>query len=320
MQAQKTFKFLGWAFLALLGVALAAGGQDQGFEILYEGVVESEDDVGDTQPGPIEMALYGLAGYSASGTLWASGGLRAGLTIEGFALDADVGYGTQGLDVQAGASGEISGFGVSGDVSWVLGGPPLINLAAWGQVETFRVTGNVSLAGPNTSVTLSGSTRLEGLGLSGTVGLAGGKLSQASLGASMELGDLAISGSAGLANGQLSVGCGLGLGLGPVDLIANAGYDGAVGINATVGANLNAKGLEFSAVGLFDDTGLGIELLVRLAIEGGQVGLTGRMSGGSINGEVSGSLALGATTVTFSVALDTTRGFAWAEAGIELPL
>jgi hypothetical protein len=320
MQRENAIRTLGWALAASLSVAIATVAQDQGFEIIYEGVVESGDEGAQAADSArLQLSLYGLAGYSAGGTLWASAGLRAQFAIRGFAVDADVGYGTQGLSAQAGASGELAGFGVAGDVSWTSDSTPSIDLTTWGEIELFRVTANAHLAGANSSFTLSGSTDLSGYGLSATVEVSGGKLAQASLGANLGLGDLSLSGSAGIAGGQINVGGGVGLKLGPVDLVANAGYDGAVGVNATVGANASWQGFEMSAVGLFDDTGLGLELLARLAVKGGEVGFTGRLSGGSLNAEVSGSLSLGSMTADLSIAFDTQNGFAWAEVGLEVP-
>jgi hypothetical protein len=317
MYRHRMLQAVGWTLFVVLGAVLPSVAQDQGFDVIYEGVVDPAAEPGAAQ---LDIALYGLAGYSAAGAFWASAGVRAGFSFAGLSVDVDAGYGTDGMKVQAGASAEIFGFGVAGDVTWSPGAQSIIDLRCWGALDPIRVTANVRLAGANTAVTLSGTTDLGGYGLSATVGLSGGTLAQASVGANMGLGGLSISGSAGISASGFNVGGGVGLELGPLNVIANAGYDAEVGPNATVGGSVGWEAFELNVVGLYDNTGVGAELLARLSLGTATIGFTGRFSGGALNAEVNGSLPLGSVTTSFSVAFDSQSGFAWAEVGFEMPL
>lgn len=310
---------LGCGLVVVFALFASSGAwaQDEGFDIIYEGVVDQEPDNAESV---LDLTLYGVAGFSPGGAFWATGGARAAFEFGGMLLNLDASYGTSGFQIVAGGQAEISGFGVGGDVSWSPGGPAVIDLRGWGTLDVFRLSANVLLGGANTAVTLSGSTDFEGFGLSANLGLSGGGITQALLGANMTLGGLSLSGSAGLSGGQVNVGGGAGVEVGPLSLIANAGYDGGVGVNATVGGTLGWSGFEISVIGLLDNTGVGAEVSSELALGFATLMLTGRLSGGGLSAEVGGKLPLGAAIASLSVAFDNQSGFSWAEAGFELPL
>ncbi|MBU1050629.1 hypothetical protein KKG90_11475, partial [Candidatus Bipolaricaulota bacterium] len=281
---------LGWGLFVILSLSLGGLAQDQGFDVVYEGVVDSETKAA---PSNLNLTLYGIAGTSANGAFWASAGTRMALTLGDASLTADVGYGMNGLEIQGGIQTKLLGFGVAGDVSWRPSTTPVIDLRGWGGLDAFQFTANARLAGANSAITLSGSTEFEGFGLSANLAMAGGTLSQASLGANMGLGGLSLSGSAGMTGGQVNVGGGCGLQLGPANLIASAGYDGGLGLNATAGATLGWEGFDASAIGQFDNTGVGLEASAELRF--GQTRLTfmGRFSTNTTTFEVGGTLPLG---------------------------
>lgn len=311
---------IGLAAIALLLVLAPAGrmlAQDEGFDVIYEGVVDS------ATPEPeatLDLSLYGTAGFSVGGSFWAAAGTQAVFSIESVEIDLDASYGTDGLQLLAGAQTEIAGFGVGGDLSWSPGTRPVIDVRGWGTLGVFRLTLNVRLAGANTAVTISGTTDFEGFGLSANAGLAGGRLTQASVGANAAVGALSLSGSAGLAGGTLSVGGGAGLQIGAVSVIANAGYDGAIGLNATAGGTVSLDALEITAIGLYDNTGIGSEISGELGLGAMTATFMGRFSSGGLSVEVGARLPLGPATATFSVALDDQDGFSWAEIGFDMPL
>jgi hypothetical protein len=303
-------------FIALF-ISSGAWAQDTGFDILYEGVVDSEPDKAESK---LDLLLYGVAGFNPGGTFWATGGARAAFALDGLALNVDASYGTSGFQIIAGGETEIGGFGVGGDVSWAPGGPAIIDLRGWGTVDVFRLSANVLLGGTNTAVTLSGSTDFEGFGLSANLGLSAGGLTQAAVGANMALGGLSISGSAGISGGQVNVGGGASLQVGPLSLIANAGYDGAIGMNAIVGGTLGWSAFEASVIGLLDNTGVGAEVSSELTLGPTTMMFTGRFSVGGLSVEVGVRIPLGGAVTSVSVAFDDQSGFSWAEAGFELPL
>jgi len=317
MQTKTWVRIIGWAFIIALAASLSLAAEDEGFDVSYEGVVDSQAEAAGTD---LNLALYGKAGTSGTGVFWASAGIRAGFSVEGFAVHADAGYGTNGLEVQAGAETEILGFGVAGDTTWTPGSQPTIDLRGWGTLDLLSITANVRLSGGAPAITLSASTDLEGFGLSANFGFAGGNLSQASVGANTKLGGLSVSANAGLNAGAFNVGGGAGLKLGPLNLIANAGYDGTVGINAAAGGTIGWEAFEVNAIGLYDNTGVGLELSSELSLGAMTVSFMGRFSAGGLNAEVGASLPLGALAATVSVAFDSQNGFSWAEVGIEMPL
>lgn len=307
----------GWAVIIMLAASLSLFAEDEGFDVSYEGVVDSQAEAAGTD---LNLALYGKAGTTGMGVFWASAGVRVGLSVGRVAVHADAGYGTSGLEVQAGAETEILGFGVAGDTTWSPGSQPTIDLRGWGTLDLLSITANVRLSGGAPAITLSASTDLEGFGLSANLGLAGGSLSQASVGANTKLGGLSVSGNAGLAAGTVNVGGGAGLQLGPVSLIANAGYDGAVGLNATAGGTVGWEVFQLHVVGLYDNTGAGLEVSSEVLLGAMTVSFMGRFSAGGLNAEVGASLPLGAVASSFSVAFDSQNGFSWAEVGFEMLL
>jgi hypothetical protein len=320
MKTHSKTQTIGWALLVILVLSLSGGvlAQDQGFDITYEGVVDSEPEA--VESTFVELSLYGVGGFSAGGAFWASGGARANFSLEGFTVYGDGSYGTSGLEIRAGAQTEFLGFGVAGDATWTLGNPAVIDLRTWGKLDIFRLTINVRLAGANSAITLSGNTDFERFGLSANLGVASGNLTQASIGANTQMGGLSISGSGGLSAGGLNVGGGAGFQLGPVSVIANAGYDGAVGLNATGGATVGWEPIELSVIGLYDNTGVGLQVSSELKLGSTTLTFMGRFSGGGLTGDVGGNLPLGAAIASFSVAFDSQNGFAWAEVGFEMPL
>jgi len=319
MNRQVASLFLGMGFLALVSLSpsIGAWAQDEGFDIIYEGVV---DQGGEQAASSLDLSLYGVGGFSPGGAFWATAGGRAAFEADGLAINVDASYGTNGLEIVAGARTEISGFGVAGDVTWSSSSRPVIDLRAWGTLAAFRLTIGVRLAGTNTAITLGGSTDFEGSGLSANVGLAGGTLAQAAVGANLDLGGLTVSGSAGLAGGELSLGGGAGLQLGPVSLIANAGYSGAVGLNATAGGTVGWDAVELSAIGMFDDTGVGAEVSCSLGLGAMRVSFMGRFTSGGLTAEIGGTIPLGAIVTSVSVAFDDQSGLSWVEARFEMPL
>ena len=131
---------------------------------------------------------------------------------------------------------------------------------------------------------------------------------------------MSVSGSAGISGGQVNVGGGASLQAGPVSLVANAGYDGAIGMNAIAGGTLGWDVFETSVIALLDNTGVGAEVSSQLALGSTTLMLTGRFSGGGLTVDVGGSLPLGGAIASVSVAFDSQNGFAWAEIGLEMPL
>ena len=308
---------LGFLALASLSPSIGAWAQDEGFDIIYEGVV---DQGGEQPTSSLDLSLYGVAGFSPGGAFWATAGGRAAFEVDGLAIDVDASYGTNGLGIVAGGRTEIGGFGVASDVTWSPSSPPVIDLQAWGTLASFRATIGVQLAGPNTAITLGASTGFEGFGVSANLGLAGGTLAQATIGANMDLGELTMSGSAGLSGGQFTLGGGAGLQLGPASLIANAGYSGAVGLNATAGGTVGWDAFELSAIGMFDGTGVGAEVSCSLGLGAMRASFMGRFTSGGLTVEIGGTIPLGATITSVSVAFDDQSGLSWVEARFEMPL
>ena len=310
------------AALVLIGLPFAVVAQDHGFEIIYEGVVDSENEsTGQEEPGGarFDASLYGLAGFSGGGAFWGSAGACAAFAVRGFAIEVDAGIGLDGVLVQAGAQTEISGFGLAGGVTWSPGNTPIVDLRGWGALDTFRLIASVRLAGTATSFAFGGTTQFGDLGASATVSYAGGTLTQATLGVNTQLGDLVVSGSAGLSSGQVSVSAGAGIQLETFNLTASAGYDGGLGVNAMAGGGLTLGTFNLTAVGLYDNTGIGGEARGEFLLGQTVLSFMGRFSPGNISFEVGGQFALGPAHATASVALDGVNGFGWAEIGLELP-
>jgi hypothetical protein len=301
---------------ALISLGLPGTGQDQGFDVIYEGVPLQEP----VSQSAFSAILTAQAGFSAAGGAWASAGARAKLTFDPFELHAEGSVGTDGLLLSVGAETFLMGFRMGGDVTFAPGTGIVIDLRGWGQLAAVQLTGNVRLAGAASSITLGASTDLGGFGVSGNVGFAGGALNSAVLGANTQLGPLSLSASGGTVNGQLNVGAGAGIKLGALSLAANAGYDAGLGVNATASAGIRSGSLDASVVALVDNSGVGVE-------SAGQIGLGSvtarfmlRFSQGGVSGEVGGALPLGPLSTTVSVGFDDQIGFSWAEVGVELPL
>ena len=306
--------------IIVLAVSLLGAGEDRGFTVIYEGPVQPE---GPPQPVPatsLELSLYGNAGFSAFGTFWATAGGTARLDLGGFAVYVDASGGTDGLRALVGAETKLSGFKLAGDVTLSPGRTPVVDLRGWGAFDTIRLTANARLAGPATSMALGVSTDFGGYGVSGNLGFSSGALSTASVGANTELGALSLSASGGWAGGRFNAGGGLALRMGAVNVAAQAGYDTGLGINATGSAGMTLDGFQLTAIGLYDNTGIGLETSGELQLGAMLITFMGRFSLGNMSFEVGGQLPLGPLLTTFSVALDNQNGFSWAEAGFELPL
>jgi hypothetical protein len=315
---RRTKRFLSAASILLAVSALVWGafGQDEGFEIIYEGYVDEEE----TNRARLDITLYGTAGFAGAGAFWASGGGRGTFSIEGFEVHVDASAGTDGITVQGGTTTEIAGFGVAGDVVWSPGSTTVFNLRGWGSIADFQLTANVRLAGGNTTANVGAGTEFEGFGLSANLGIGGDGINQASVGANLQLGEATVSGSAGLTAGRFSAGAGLGLALGPVNMTASAGYDAELGLNAMAGGGLALGGFQATAIGLFDNTGIGGEVVGEVGLGSMTATFMGRFAGSSLSIEVGGRLPLGKTLVSASVAFDTQGGLAWAEVGFEMSL
>ncbi len=316
----------GWrnsASIALIAVAvfsLLAMAEDQGFDVIYEGPVQPE---GSTAPAPmtqLDVSLYGNAGFSVAGSFWATAGGKAELDLGALSISADLSAGTAGFQALLGAETNLAGFHIAGDVTLTPAGTPVVDLRAWGSFGAVRLTGNARLAGAATSMSFGLSTDFGGYGVSGNVGISGGTLTTASAGANTEIGDLSLSISGGWAGGRLNAGGGLALQLGSVNLAANAGYDSALGMNATASAGVGFGALQMTAVGLYDNTGVGLETSGEVQLGGSTLSFMGRFSIGTMSFELGGAIPLGAIQTSFSVAFDNQTGFSWAEVGFELPL
>jgi len=310
-------KRLVWMLIITCALSLAGAAQDEGFEIIYEGYADEET------TGPLarlDVTLYGTAGLSAGSAFWASAGGRATFVLGDFEIRADASIGTDGITVQAGTTTEIAGFGVAGDATWSPGGAPVIDLRGWGALADIQVTANVRVAGRNSTLNLGLGTDLDGLGLSANLGLTAAGINQASAGANLQLGDATVSGSAGLAAGRFSTAAGIGLVVGPINVTASAGYDGAYGLNAMAGGGLESEAFRATAIALYDNTGVGAELSSELDLGSATALLMARFGGTSLSVEVGGRLPMGKSVASASVAVDTRNGFSWAEVGFEMPL
>ena len=306
----------------LLGLTLVAVPQDDGFEIIYEGVVD--DSTGtpqqDTGGAQFDAVLYGSVGMSGAGAFWADGGARASFALGGFSIHADASIGTQGVVILGGVATEIAGFGVAGDVRWTPGNTPIIDLRGWGTLSSFRVNASVRLAGAGTSFALGGTTDFRAFGASATFVYAGGRVAQATVGLNTELGALTVSGSAGMAMDEVTASVGAGLRLGEVNLTGTVGYDGGLGVNAMAGGGFTLGTLSVNAIGLYDNTGIGGEAQAELLLGTTVLTGTGRFSTGGMTVEIGGRFAMAIANVSISVALDDQNGFGWAELGVEIPL
>jgi hypothetical protein len=299
----------------VLAASLSCVAQDVGFEVISEGVVDEEPGGG----GAFGAALYGKAGYSAAGTFWTSAGIRAELTLAALEIYGDAAAGAAGLSVTAGVTTTMFGFGTAAEVVYA-GGAPTINLRGWGEIAEIGLSANASLAGGAASGLISATKAMSGFGLSASLGVGGGTLTTASLGASTEAGGLSLSVSGGWAAGQFAIGGGAGLRFGPVNLTANAGYNGGLGLNAVLGGELSTDAFQATTVAMLDNTGVGFEASGELALGSATVSALARLGGGDLGLEVGGSIPVGGLVVSLSVAFDTQAGFSWAEVGLELPL
>ncbi|MFC2108681.1 hypothetical protein ACFLS5_04380 [Candidatus Bipolaricaulota bacterium] len=300
--------------LAMLAVSLPGGAQDQGFEIISEGVVEP------TAAAAFNTTIFGTAGYSFVGTFWASAGARISFTVDAFELDASASAGTDGIQLRVGASTELFGFGTAGEVTYTVGNTPAITLRGWGEVAGIGLTANATLAGTAISVLVGGNMDLEGFGISANLGFAGGTLTTASVGANTSVGALSLSANGGWAGGQLTVGGGAGIILGPVQVTGNAGYSTGLGINAVASAGVGWDAFQATAVAMLDNTGIGFEADGQLVLGNLIVSVLGRLGGSDLSVEIGGQLPLGPMSASISVAFDNTTGLSWAEFGFEWPL
>jgi len=304
---------IGIAALALLIVGPSILGQDVGFTVISEGLVEAE------KASPFDLTLYGSAGIGGAGSFWANGGARAKLTLGGFDVHADASAGTDGIRVVAGSQVEVQGFRIAGDITWSPTATSVIDIRAWGSFDQIQITANARLAGAASSVSLGASTDLNAYGVSGNLSFAGGTLATASVGANTMLGDLSASLSGGWSDGRFAASGGVGLELGDLNLAAKAGYDTGLGINANASATIALEALQVTGVAMFDNTGIGGEVSGEIGFGALTATFMGRFSLGGLSLEVGGRLALGSALVSGSVAFDTQGGFSWAEVGFELP-
>jgi len=300
--------------LAVLAVSLPLVGQDQGFEIISETILEPSS-------GPsFDMALFGNAGYSVAGAFWASAGARIGFTVDDFEIFARASAGTDGTQFQGGVTTELFGFGTAGEVSYTLGGTPVISLRGWGDISGIGLTANATVAGTAVSVLVGGNMTFDTYGASASLGFANGTLSTASIGANTTMGAMSLSVNGGWTGGQFVAGGGLGIELGPFQITANAGYNSALGINAVGSAGLAWEAFQASAVAMFDNTGIGFEANALLSLGSLTLTTLARLGGTDLSWEVGGELIMGSLALSFSVAIDTNSGFSWAEVGFNLPL
>jgi len=209
----------------------------QGFDVISEGVVEP------TTVSALNITLFGNAGYSFTGAFWASAGARARFTLDAFEIHASASAGTDGTQLQAGATTELFGFGAASDVTYTLGNTPVISLRGWGDIAGIGLTANATLAGTAVSLLVGGNMNLETYGLSANLGFTNGTFTTASVGANTSLGALSLSANGGWAAGQFTASGGAGLILGPAQITANAGYNYGIGINAVVSAGAGMAGI-----------------------------------------------------------------------------
>jgi len=316
MTRRKRLVSIASILLAVCALVWGALGQDEGFEILYEGYADEEA----SRLARFDVTLYGHAGFSGAGAFWATAGGRAAFSIEGFEVHVDAGAGTDGMTVQGGVTTEILGFGAAADATWSPGSTVVIDLRGWGRLDTLQLTANVRLAGQATALSLGASTDFEGFGLSANLGMSGDGIQQASIGVNMQLGAATVSGSAGLNAGRFSASGGIGLVVGPANLTASAGFDAEIGMNAMAGGGVAWDGFKATAIALFDNTGLGGEVSTEIGLGPMVATLMARLAGSSISLEVGGRLPLGSGLASVSIAFDTQGGLSWAEVGFELPL
>jgi len=300
--------------LLMMAVCLAVGAQDQGFDVISEGVIDPSAGLS------FDASVFGNAGYSIIGTLWASAGAQIGITLDAFEMHARASAGTDGTQVQGGISTELFGFGVGGDVTYSLGSAPVIMARGWGEIAGIGVSANASLAGTAISLLLGANMDLEMYGISASLGFANGAFTTASLGANTSLGALSLSANGGWAGAQFTLGGGASLVLGLLQVTANAGYSEGLGINAVLSVGLELQALQMTAVAMLDNTGMGMEATGQLALGDMVLSAISRFGGGDFSAEVGLALPFGALSTSVSVAFDNATGFAWAEASFDLPL
>ena len=298
----------------ILAVSLCVGAGDQGFDVISEGVVKPS-------AGPsFDIVLFGTTGYSIVGAFWASAGARISFTMDAFEIQGSASAGTDGTQLQAGVTTELFGFGTAADVAYTLGGTPIITARGWGTVAGIGLTANATLAGTAVSLLVGGNMDFDSYGVSASLGFGNGTFNTASVGANTSLGALSLSANGGWAAGQFTVGGGAGLVLGPVQITANAGYNGGLGINAVLSAGLGWPAFQMTAVAMLDNTGVGIESTAQLVLGDLILSAVGQFGGGDLGVEIGASIPMGSLTTAISVALDNATGFAWAEASFEWPL
>ncbi len=300
------------AVAAGLAVSLSCAGQDIGFEVISEGVVEPTT--------PFSVTAYGSAGYSIGGAMWASAGARASLTLGEIEVYGDASGGTDGVRIKAGASMTLFGFGTSAEATIVPGGAPTFSLRALGAIDGIQLTVNGSFTVGAISLLAGGSMDLDGFGVSASLGFGGGTITAATVGANTEMGAMSLSATGGWTTGQFTLGGGLGMTLGAFNVTANAGYNSAFGINAVASAGISARSFVATAVGMFDNTGIGVETTAEMGLGATTLSAVGRFAGGNLSVEFGGRLPLGSIQLSLSVAFDNNTGLSWLEASFEMPL
>lgn len=313
-ETKRTYRLAGLLLTLLLVASIPLAAQDQGFDIISEGVVEP------TAPARLDVVLFGNAGYSFLGAFWASAGVRANFTLDALALHASASAGTDGTQVQGGVTTELFGFGTSADVAYTLGNTPVISLRGWGDIANIGLTANATFAGTAISFLVGGNMNFETYGLSANLGFANGTFTNASVGANTTVGALSLSANGGWAAGQLTASGGAGLVLGPVQITANAGYNSGIGLNAVVSAGLGWPAFQMTAVAMLDNTGIGLESTAQLSLGNFLLSAVGRFGGNDISVEIGSNIPLGKLAMSISIAFDATSGLSWAEIGFEYPL
>jgi len=314
-----THRFL-WIALLFFGLLSSlAAAQDIGFDVISEGVVEEASEESSGQESPLSASAYGRVGTSATGAFWGAAGIRAAIGLDALEIHGDAQLGTEGIVATAGVTTTLFGLGTTAEIVYT-GGQPVISLRAWGEAVGFDLSANITFATGGLSALLSATTEMDSYGLSGSLGLAGGNLTTASVGFNTQMGDMTVSASGGWAGGQFSLGGGAGLQIGPVNVTANAGYSSGLGINGVVGGGVAFDGIDASAVVMLDNTGIGIEASGEVALGAATVTGLARLGGTDLSVEVGGRISLGSLSLSISVAFDSSSGFSWAEVGFEMPL
>lgn len=116
------------------------------------------------------------------------------------------------------------------------------------------------------------------------------------------------------------VGGGAGLVLGPVQITANAGHSGGLGINAVVSAGASWPVFQTTAVAMLDNAGVGLESTAQLEAGDLVFSAVAQFGVGNLSLVIEADIPMGELATSISVAFDNATGLSWAEARFDWPL